>query len=193
MLKVIFAGINMLGILTTKTANSWLDYKRSKAMTHIMKALYKNDKFFSQQTESSKQQFWLKHHSLTKKLWKNRNNRHNEDLDILDQNIHKFLRVTMKSSTRWPWHQAKHYLVIKILTKYCQLTQNPQEVQRILWHLHKGVWRLSLSTGCLIKSKTSTPDNRPWNNGKISLGNNILPSKFITKLQVYSQTYIQLI
>ena len=41
----------MLGRLTFKEANSWLEYKRSKAMRHATEALYKNDKTFSSQTE----------------------------------------------------------------------------------------------------------------------------------------------
>ena len=45
---VIFAGINVLGGITIKAANSWLGYKRSKTMTYAMELCYKHDLLFNQ-------------------------------------------------------------------------------------------------------------------------------------------------
>ena len=51
-LPALFKGISMLGGLTTKFANLWLGYKRSKVKTYAVEALYKNDKK-SQQTKGT--------------------------------------------------------------------------------------------------------------------------------------------
>ena len=48
-LPKLFAGINMLGGLTIKAANSWPGYKRANVMTHAIEALYKT--ITSQQAE----------------------------------------------------------------------------------------------------------------------------------------------
>ena len=45
-LPEICAGINMLGRLTIKAANTWLGYKRTKAMTYSVEAPYRNNKHF---------------------------------------------------------------------------------------------------------------------------------------------------
>ena len=45
-LPAIVVGFSMLGRMNIKAMNSWLGYKRSKAMTHIMELLWKNGKLF---------------------------------------------------------------------------------------------------------------------------------------------------
>ena len=44
-LQAVFAGINMLGRLMIKAANSGLGYKKIKSNAHAMDALNKNDIF----------------------------------------------------------------------------------------------------------------------------------------------------
>ena len=59
-LSVIDAGINMLGGLIIKAENVWFVCKRLKAMTHVLKSLYKDDNFSTMDLSywKAQQQYW---------------------------------------------------------------------------------------------------------------------------------------
>ena len=87
-----FAGINMLGRLTTKVAISWLGFKRSKAKLHTMKALSKGNKHFHNRLNI----FEYTRVILAKASFNNlqtlktRMNGYDEELDIVDKTSSNF-------------------------------------------------------------------------------------------------------
>ena len=90
-----FADITLLGGIIIQAANSWLGYKRSKAMTHAVEALYKNDKLSNNRLKilDTTTEIVTKRTSNYLQALKTRINRHDEGLNILARAMQSYLRA----------------------------------------------------------------------------------------------------
>ena len=89
-------GISILDGLTIKAASLWLGYKMSKAMTHAMEALYKNDELFHNTYMALESTTAVLAQTTFDdlQLLRTRINGHDKDLDLLDNNFQHFLTMT---------------------------------------------------------------------------------------------------
>ena len=119
-LPTYFGGINMLDRLTIKKANSWLGYKTSKAVSHLLEALYKTDKLFHDRLKDVESIIAVLAKVIFNdlKALKPGETIHETDLEILDKILQNFLAVIYDKIYKITMTLNNHQLAIKMIAQY---------------------------------------------------------------------------
>ena len=100
------------------------------------------------------------------------------------------------SRVPWNWHSGRQWHLTnttqqsRCSAKHSWYMQNFWEnIWILMMHSAKQL-KIFVSTGCIIKCQTTTPDNQSGYTGKISKSQAIRPTEDITKLQMCVTIYI---
>ena len=117
-LPILFAGVNTIGGLVIKGVNSYINYKRNKAMSNAVEQLYKNDKMFHNRIMSIEERQVVMAKTTNKRfeLMKNKIERQDRKIDRGMVRLEQFMNATEAKFVQTNQALNNHNLAIRFLS-----------------------------------------------------------------------------